>query len=114
MVEFSRSRREALAAAMAMAASAAARGSEPMQEPAARRGQPYTAFEVGAQEGLASLREASREIPELAPGGDRFTLSIDFAFEDWGLIEMPDYYTGGARAQRGPWERRLGPVIGLR
>jgi NADPH:quinone reductase-like Zn-dependent oxidoreductase len=68
MVEFSRSRREALAAAMAMAASAAARGSEPMQEPAARRGQPYTAFEVGAQEGLASLREASREIPELAPG----------------------------------------------
>lgn len=67
MPEFSRTRRDALTGAISLAAAGTALGGEHMS-PASSQGQPFQAFEIGAQQGLSSLRKVTRGSPEVPPG----------------------------------------------
>ena len=65
MPEFSRPRRNALTGALSLAAAGTAFGDEPMSGYVAES---FQAFEIGAQSGLDSLRQATREVTEIPPG----------------------------------------------
>ena len=67
-MKFSRARRGVLAGALSLAAGTAAGGTQSMNERVNWRGEPFKAFEVGPQQGLASMRAVTRQVDELSAG----------------------------------------------